>query len=103
MSDREGFTARIVEVFQMRLGGEVLIDVTLEVAGDADSTPTPPRPDDTMLLHRDGRPDAELPIWSVPLIPHPEGSRRLNVQFRPEELDGVMPVEGQSVTVVPND
>ena len=45
-----GISARVVEVFPMLLGNEMLVDLTL----DAEPGVTPPKPDDTVVLSLPG-------------------------------------------------
>lgn len=87
-----GSTARVVEVFPMRLGNEILVDLTLE----AEEGTTPPKPDESVRLDLPGG-EVEVVVWAVPRIAHPEGSLRLNLQFRKEDLGAVEPVEGATV------
>ena len=96
MSD--GFRASVVEVFPMRLGGETLVDLTLEVSGDAPFDP--PRADDPVRFGAGGR-LVDLTVWAAPALARPEGSRLVNVQFRREDLEGVELSVGMSVDVQP--
>jgi len=96
---RTGFRARVVEVFPMRLGREVLVDVTLEIATEGDFDP--PRPDDVLVLPTEGDGSVELSIWAAPRISQPEGTRRVNVQIRREEITGLQPEDGMEVEVRP--
>ena len=75
--------AVIVEAFPMRLGSEILFDVTLEPeAGEPGSIPGA---EDTVTLHAGDR-ELELTVWAAPRIAHPEGSARFNLQFRRDDL-----------------
>lgn len=76
----------------MRLGNEILVDLTLE----ADAGTTPPKPDETVVLDLPGG-EVEVTVWAAPRIAHPEGTLRLNVQFRKDDLGTTEPVEGATV------
>ena len=76
----------------MRLGSEVLVDVAVEPPEGVD----PPRPDQTVAIST-ARGEAEVTVWSVPLILHPEGVRLVNLQFRQEDLGGHLPAEGDEI------
>lgn len=94
------FFAKVVEVFPMRLGGEVLVDVTLEP--ESDDFPSP-KPEDRLVLPgaAEGDEGPALAIWAAPSIPQAKGPRRLNVQFQ-RATDGVDRLaEGQRVELRP--
>jgi hypothetical protein len=91
------YYATVVEVFPMRLGAEVLLDVTL--APEDDAFPDP-KPEDRLVLAGEGA-SAELTIWAAPRIPHGKGPRRVNVQF-PRSAPGVELLgEGARVRLLP--
>lgn len=98
MSDTT-FPARVVEVFPMRLGGEVLVDVTIEPEPGSDFPE--PRPGDRLVIDRDGR-QVELEIWAAPRISQPRGSLRFNVQFRRADLGEDLPEEGTRAELRPS-
>jgi len=94
MSDTD-YRATIVEVFPMRLGGEVLTDVTLEPVESRDFPD--PRPNDLLVLPG----GEEIQIWAAPKISHPKGAVRFNVQFQAADTQGVTLEEGMTVTLQP--
>ena len=67
----------------MRLGGEVLTDVTIRPEVE-DGFPDP-KPNDTLHLPT----GEELTVWAAPRISHPKGSLLFNVQFQAAEIEGV--------------
>jgi hypothetical protein len=73
----------------MRLGNEVLVDVTVAPEGD----PPEPRPEETVLLTCEIG-EIEVSLWAVPRIPRPDGVRQMNLQFRQEDLGGAVPIAG---------
>jgi hypothetical protein len=91
--------ASIVEVFPMRLGGEILVDVTIEPE-DKDRFPEP-KPGDRLAFERGGR-QVELEIWAAPRIAQPKGSVRFNVQFRKEDAGDELPEEGARAELRPS-
>ena len=97
MSDTT-FHARVIEVFPMRLGGEVLVDVTIEPEA-ANDFPEP-KPGDRIVFDRNGR-EVELEIWAAPRISQPRGAVRFNVQFRKEDAGDELPEEGARVQLAP--
>jgi len=90
--------ATVIEVFTMRLGGDVLVDVTLE-PDHPDDFPEP-KPNDRIVFDRDGE-SVELRIWAAPRISQPKGSGRVNVQFRKEDVADALPDEGARVELHP--
>jgi hypothetical protein len=85
--------ATIVEVFPMRLGGEVLVDVTIRP--DVEDGFPDPKPNDVLRL-----PDGtELTVWAAPKIAHPRGLLLFNVQFQAADVEGVELEEGMAVTL----
>jgi hypothetical protein len=95
MSDAATYAATIVEVFPMRLGGEVLTDVTIRPEVE-DGFPEP-SPNDLLLLPT----GEELKIWAAPKISHPKGALQFNVQFQAAELTDVSLEEGMAVKLRP--
>jgi hypothetical protein len=93
MSDTT-YRATVVEVFPMRLGGEILLDVTLEVPDEAEFPD--PKPNDEILVGGN-----EVKIWAAPKISHPKGARRVNVQFQQDEIGSVSLEEGMQVELRP--
>ncbi len=90
----EGRIAEIVEVFPMRLGSEVLVDLTLEMEGGGE--PAPPHPEDPVTLLAGTR-RIPLVVWSVPGVPRVPGTRRFNVQFRRADLGDLLPEPGMKL------
>ena len=89
------YRATIVEVFPMRLGGEVLTDVTIRP--DVEDGFPDPKPNDRLVL-----PSGEdLKIWAAPKISHPKGSMQFNVQFQAASLADITLEEGMTVTLQP--
>lgn len=83
--------ATIVEVFPMRLGGEVLTDVTIRP--EVENGFPDPKPKDVLHL-----PTGEsLEVWAAPRIAHPKGALQFNVQFQAQALEGVTLEEGMAV------
>jgi len=89
------FAATIVEIFPMRLGGEILTDLTIRPEVE-DGFPDP-KPSDLLLLPTGD----ELSIWAAPKISHPKGSVQFNVQFRAADLTDVHLEEGMVVQLQP--
>lgn len=87
--------ALIVEVFPMRLGGEVLTDVTIRPEVE-DGFPDP-KPTD--LLHLPT--GEELTVWAAPKISHPKGALQFNVQFQAAAIEGIVLEEGMVVHLEP--
>jgi len=87
--------ATIVEVFPMRLGGEVLLDVTIRP--DVEDGFPDPRPNDLLVLAS----GEELKIWAAPKISHPKGSVQFNVQFQAASVTEVTLEEGMAVALQP--
>ena len=86
----------IIEVFPMRLGTESIIDVMVEIPeGDSDELPRP----DALVTIELGDREMELTVWAVPSIPHPDGSRRMNIQFLKDDLGDCMPEEGMYLVI----
>ena len=75
----------------MRLGGEVLTDVTIRPEVE-DGFPDP-KPND--LLHLPT--GEELTVWAAPKISHPKGALQFNVQFQAAPLEGIALEEGMVV------
>ena len=90
--------ATIIEVFTMRLGTEVLVDVTLEPE-DADRFPEP-KPNDLLVFELDGE-TVEHRIWAAPRVSQPKGSGRVNVQFQKQDVGERLPEEGARVELRP--
>ena len=87
--------ATVVEVFPMRLGGEVLTDVTIRP--DVEDGFPDPKPNDRLLLPS----GEELRVWAAPRIPHPKGAVHFNVQFQAADVADVTLEEGMTVTLLP--
>jgi len=89
------YGATIVEVFPMRLGGEVLTDVTIRP--DVEDGFPDPKPNDQLVLPS----GEELTIWAAPKISHPKGSAQFNVQFQAATVVDIPLEEGMTVTLQP--
>lgn len=79
MSEPAGAT--IVEVFPMRLGSRLIVDVAIEP--DSDDFPAIKAEDKVRVyVVAGGHEEAiDLPVWAAPAIPQVKGSRRRNLQF----------------------
>jgi len=90
--------ARITEVFPMRLGGETLVDLTLETES-ADGLAIPAPDERVFLLMGEGGGERELTVWAAPNIVGTRDQGRFNLQFRREDLAGVMPEVGMVIRI----
>ena len=75
----------------MRLGGEVLTDVTIRPEIE-DGFPDP-KPTDLLRLPT----GEELTVWAAPKISHPKGALQFNVQFQAVSIEGIVLEEGMVV------